>query len=117
MGLFSTLESDAKSMVMSAEHFFGGLESEVADEIAPYVAKIRAAFTDELGYLTKDAWNATIAIVKAEVAKFQTQIATDPIGAISTVFSAVQAQLAADAKPAALLAIHGLVSALVAAAV
>lgn len=114
MGLLATIEGDAKSMVMTAEHFFGGLESEVADLVAPYVAKIRTAFTDELGYLAK----ATLANAEAAIKKSITALAPahagDPIGLIQAVFADVLKQMPGVLGVTEQLALHGLVSAIVA---
>ena len=115
MSIFSTIGSDLKSLGMTAEHFFGGLESEVADTMAPYVAKIRTAFTDELGYLVKAGWSDAKSAIAASITKFKSQYAGNPVGLIGAVFQDMVAQAPSALAAGEQLALHGLVSAMVAA--
>ncbi len=126
MGILATIEADASAagkfvaqeagvMVADAEHFFGALEGEVSDVLAPYVAKIRGAFADELGYLADKAWSDVVALVKSKVALLATNYPNAPLTLIQEVLKAVLAALPAELSALEQLALHGLVSACVAA--
>ena len=115
MSLFGKVEGAFKSLAMTAEHFFGGLENEVADTMAPYLAKIRVTFTDDLGYLMKGEWAYAKAAITDSIKRFAPQYAGNPIGLIGAVFQDLCAQAPSALSVAEQLALHGLISAMVAA--
>ncbi|MBE3604124.1 hypothetical protein IMX07_10865 [bacterium] len=115
MSLLSALIADGKAAAMSAEHFLGGVESEVAETVAPMIAHVRSAFVDELGYLSKQAWTAVKALVAASIEKNAAAHPNDPVGLIRAVFDDVAAQTPSIAAAGASLALHGVVTAMVAA--
>jgi hypothetical protein len=76
---------------------------------------VRSAFVDELGYLSKQAWTAVKALVAASIEKNAAAHPNDPVGLIRAVFDDVAAQTPSIAAAGASLALHGVVTAMVAA--
>jgi hypothetical protein len=119
MGLLARIEKGAGAlggaMVMDAEKFFDVLEPDIAGVLAPYAAKMRAAFADEMGYLEKSALANVSGMIKKALADNAAKFGGNPIGLIGAVVSAVLAEMPGQLSVLEQLAVHGFASAAVAA--
>ena len=110
MSILSAITGGAKSMVMGVEQFFDQLEPEIANDAAPYLAKIRSGFVDEMGYLGTTALADIKTLIQTAIKANLAQLGSDPAGFIATVTKSVASQLPGTLSVLEQLALHGLVS-------
>lgn len=115
MSILSAIAGGAKKMVMGVEQFFDQLEPEIANDAAPYLAKVRSAFVDEMGYIGGTALGDVKQMVSSAVKANASQLGKDPSGFIATVTKIVAGQMPGELSALEQLALHGLVSFAVAA--
>jgi hypothetical protein len=109
------LMHDGKGMVLDAEHYLASIEPEIASLVAPLVAKVRSAFSDELGYIAGQSLDAVKSVALKAVQAELPNHAGDPVALIHAVFADVLKAMPSILSAAEQLALHGLISALVAA--
>lgn len=77
-------------IVTDVEQFFGNLENEVQTDAAPFIALIRTAFSDALGYLNTTAYAQATAIIEAAL---KAALASNPNDLFAALEAAVKAAL------------------------
>jgi hypothetical protein len=80
-------------VVTDADQFLANAESPLQTMLANLGATVSSEFRDALGFFAADVFAKVEALIKAELAKVEGQLATDPIGAIATAAQAVVSAL------------------------
>jgi hypothetical protein len=101
-------------VVTDAGQFLSNAEPPLQSMLAKLGATVSSDFRDALGFFATDVFSQVEALIKAELAKVESQLAANPIGAIAAVAEAVVAGLPGIGVQVGAQAVLNMVSALAA---